>query len=529
MVNQARRLLRLANAKRTVGHAAFIISTAYLLSRLLGLLRDRLLIAHFGKGATLDAYNAAFRLPELLFTLLVSGAFAVAFIPVFSEQLEKGERDTAWRITSSLLNLLVLGTAAGGIIIGIFADPLTSLLAPGFDAGRHALAVDLTRLMLITPILFAISSVLGSVQQSFNRFLVFAFAGVFYNLGIIAGILWLAPKFSIYGVAWGIIIGVALQALLQIVGLHGLGYKYRPVIDLRLKGVQQTLKLMFPRSLDQGIDQVHYGVETIIGSLLPQGSITTFTLASNLKNVPLALITSSITTAVFPRLAAHAASGAREELIKVYVQTARLILFLVIPSAAFMVVARGYIVRLLYGFGDAATASTLGWFAGTVVFTSLFLLISRIFFAMQDTRTPLYLSLASIPTNIILSFALSQMFGVRGLAMGASIVALLETVSMLVVLHLRQGDFGERDIWRGVWRMALAGGVMALALYFTVSQLSPLYAIDKGFFTLAPKFALLMIVGAFSYLVPCYLLRLNEAHIFIGQVKDYMVRSLNLV
>ena len=184
---------------------------------------------------------------------------------------------------------------------------------------------------------------------------------------------------------------------------------------------------MLPRSIDQGIDQINYSVETVIGSLVGGAAITQFSLANDLKNVPLALIGSSITTAVFPRLAARAASGARSELIETYVQTARLILFLAIPAAIFAIIARGYVVRLLIGSGDATVANTLGWYAGTIVFTSLFLLVSRIYYALQDTRTPLYLSLGSIPLNIILSIILAHSYGVAGLAMSASAVSALET------------------------------------------------------------------------------------------------------
>ncbi len=528
MVNQAKRILGRATAAQTVGAAAMLISVAYLVSRLLGLLRDRLLAGHFGKGPLLDAYYAAFRLPELLFALLVTGAFAVAFIPVLTGYLEKKQQDEAWRVTASLFNILVLATIVGSVIIAIFAGPLTKLLVPGFDPEQQRLTVELTRIMLIAPVFFAISSVLGSVQQAFNRFLIFALAGVFYNLGIIAGIIWLAPEYSVYGVAWGVIIGVVLQALLQWLGLYGLGFRYRPEINFRLQGVRQTLKLMAPRGINQGAEQVNYIVEIVIASLLSKGSITAFTLANNLKNVPLVLIAGSITTAAFPLLASRAAKGARTELIEGYVQTARLILFLAVPAAIFMVVTRGYLVRLLYGFGDVDTANTLGWFAGTVVFTGLFLLVSRVFFAMQDTRTPLYLSLASIPLNIALSYFLSQNFGVSGLSMAASIVAFLEMIVLMWLLRRRQGDFGEKTIWQGAWRMGLAGVFMGGIIYLTVSRLLPLYADDRGFMTLAPKFLLLLIIGAAAYLAPCYLLKLKEAHNFVSRVKDIMVRSLNL-
>jgi putative peptidoglycan lipid II flippase len=525
MVEKARALLQ---RRQTVAGAAFIISGAYLASRLLGFVRDRLLASHFGVGPETSAYYAAFRLPEFLFTLLVSGAFAVAFIPVLTEYLQKDQREVAWRVTSSLLNLLVLITIAGGVLIFVFAGPLTTLITPGFDPSTHELTVNLTRIMCITPVLFAISSVLGSVQQAFNRFLIFALAGVFYNFGIIFGILAFAPVHGIYGAAWGVVIGVVLQALLQWLGLYGLGFKYRPILGIHLRGVRQTLTLMVPRSIDAGIDQINYAVETVIGSTVGPAAIAQFSFANNLKNVPLVLIGSSISTAVFPRLAARAAEGEREKLIESYVRTARLILFLAIPSALFAVVCRGYIVRLVLGFGNQDTSNTLGWFAGTIVFASLFMLVSRIFFAMQDTKTPLYTSLASIPINIVLSVIFARTYGVVGLAMAASLVAALETLVLMTILRLRQGNFGEASIFQGAVLMAVASGIMTIVVYFVITNLLPLYAADRGFFILAPKFALISVIGIMTYLAPCYIFRLPEAKFFLARFTQILTKPLNL-
>jgi putative peptidoglycan lipid II flippase len=185
-------------------------------------------------------------------------------------------------------------------------------------------------------------------------------------------------------------------------------------------------------------------------------------------------------------------------------------------------------VRLLYGFGDQTTANTLGWFAGTIIFTSLYMLVSRIYYAMQDTRTPLYLSLGSIPLNILLSFIFSRMYGVVGLAMSASLVAALETLSLAAILRLRFGHFGERQIWAGVWRMSLAALFMLGVLYTLISQVFPLYAADRGFMVLAPKFALIVLVALICYLGPCYLLRLNEAKHLARRARDITSRTLNL-
>jgi putative peptidoglycan lipid II flippase len=519
---------RLNRRTTSISAAAVIISTSYLASRLLGLLRDRLLVAHFGIGPLTDAYSAAFRLPDLLFTLLVSGAFAVAFIPVFTGHIERGEDAQAWELSSSLLNLLCLGTLAIGIVAFIFAGPITTIITPGFDAYRHELTVHLTRIMLITPVLFAISSVMGSIAQSFNRFMIFAMASVFYNLGIIFGIVFLTPTHSIFGVAYGVVIGAALQAALQIIGLMGLGFRYNFSLKLPNRDVRRVMILMFPRSIDQGIDQFNYIIETIIGSRLSTGSLAALYYANNLKNVPLTLVGNSIATAAFPRMAARMASGARESLIRDFVLNGRLILFLVIPSGVVTVLMRGYIVRLLYGFGNATTANTLGWFAGTIVFSSLFFLVSRVFYAMQDTRTPLYTSLFSMVATIGFSFWFSSLYGVAGLAMAQSASAAGETIALIIILQRRLGQIGLGEIWRGLWRMLLAGGIMAGFTYIFVARVLPLYKSDLGFTVVGPKFLILIVVATVSYLVPCYLLGLREAHYFTRKLKEQMAKPLNL-
>lgn len=522
------RILSKVNQKTTVGATAVLISVAYLASRGLGLLRDRLLASHFGASNPLtDAYAAAFRLPDLLFTLLVSGAVAVAFIPVLTEHWVKEERMEAWEIASGVLNILMLLTLVTGAVIFVFADPLTTLVAPGFDQARHEVTVKLTRIMLVTPFLFAVSSVLGSIQQSFGRFFFFSVASIFYNLGIIFGIIFLSPDNSIYGVAYGVVLGAFLQAAIQVFGLLGLGYSYRPRFNLRHKSVRKILGLMVPRALDQGIDQLNYTVQTIIGSGLATGSLTAFYYANNLRNVPIAIFGSAVAVASFPRLAARAASKNTAGLISDLVQNARLILFLVIPAATLAVLLRGYIVRLLFGFGDPTTASLLGWFAGSIIFQSLFFLVSRAYYAMQDTKTPLFVSAFAIALNIVLSFWLTRRYGVAGLPMAQSLVAMLETVVLVVLLRARLGHLGGRSIMSGLGKMLLANAIMASTVYILVAGFLPLYRADRGFIVVGPKFLAIAAAAAIAYLIPCYILQLPEAHTFMRKLKDQTHRFQN--
>lgn len=522
------KLLDKVNRRTNFSFAATFIAASYLASRFLGLLRDRLLAAHFGIGAQADAYTAAFRLPDLIFTLLVSGAFAVAFIPVFTAHWTAEEKEKAWDLTSSMITILALATLVICGLVFVFVGPVTHLIAPGFDPYRAHLTAHLTRIMLVTPVFFAVSSVVGSVQQAFNRFVFFALSGVFYNLGIIFGIVFLSHGHSIYGVAYGVVIGAALQGIVQVLGLFGLGFRFRPRLNLRDPGVRRVISLVIPRSLDQGIDQINYSFQTIIGSKLATGSLTAFYYASNLREVPLAIFGTAIATAAFPGLASKAAKKDKTGLVKDFVFNARLILFLVVPSAAAAVVLRGYIIRLLFGFGNATTANTLGWFSASIVFQSIFFLVTRMYYSLQDSKTPLFTSIFAIGLNIILSLKLAPTFGIAGLAAAQSITSGLELTALVFILRPKLPSLGLRQIWSGLSRMLIATVIMTSLLYIAVAELLPLYDLDRGFRVIAPKFGLIVIIGAIGYLVPCYALRLPEAHSFMRKLKTQLLRPLSL-
>lgn len=510
-----KKFLKSINKSRTLGIAAFLISLSYLFSRVLGLVRDRLLASNFGISSQTDAYTAAFRIPDLLFTLLVSGAFTVAFIPIFIGYVERKKFDEAWKITSILLNLFIVFTLLIGVITFIFADPLVKIITPGFDQYRHDLCVNLTRIMLITPMLFGLSSLFGSLQQAFNRFLLFALASAFYNIGIIIGILFFAKFFvtqPIYGVAWGVVVGTLIQALAQIIGTFGLGFKYSFDFQFFHPGVKRVIKLMIPRSLNLGIDQLNYIVGTAIGSKLIAGSLTSYYFANNLKNVPMGLFGGAIATAAFPSLIRASKSKDKSKLPKRIVQNLRLIAFLVIPSAIFTIVMRGYIVRLLFGFGDPTTANILGWMAGAIVAQSMFFLIARVFYALEDTLTPLITSAISIVIFIIMSLILSMRFGVEGLGMALSVTGIFEFSILVMLLRKKIGPFGIRNMIAGMFRIFLASMAMGTVLYMVINRAFPLYKDDIGFVSIAPKFIVLSIIGLVIFIAFSHLLKIHEQH-----------------
>lgn len=515
-----------------MGVAAFLISLSYFLSRILGLVRDRLLASNFGVSAQTDAYTAAFRIPDLLFTLIVSGAFAVSFIPVFIGYIEKKKQAEAWAIANSVLNILLIILGGACVLAFIFTPQLTRIMVPGFDQYRHELTINITRIMLITPIFFVISSVLGAIQQSFNRFLIYSMSSIFYNIGIIVGILFFSRFFSgepIYGVAIGVVFGTALQAGLQYIGVIGLGYRYRAVAHWRNRGVRRIIQLMIPRSLDLGIDQINWIIQTAIASNLSSGSLSSYYYANNLKNVPVMLFGAAMSTAFFPSLVRSANQKDHSKLPRAIVRDLGLLMFLVIPSAIFAMVMRGYIVRILFGFADQATADTLGWLAGSIITQSMFFMVARFFYAQEDTKTPLFVSLGAIIVNIALSVPLSKIHGVSGLGLSLSITGFMELVVLMLLLQRKMGDYGLRSIFRSASKVTLASAMMGLVLYAMVRYIFPLYRTETGFLKLAPEFVVMSLVGLIVYYLTAKVLRVHEVRtvtrLVVKQTNKFLHRN----
>ncbi len=506
-------ILNRLNKTHTMGVAAFLISLSYFLSRVLGLFRDRLLASNFGVSAQADAYTAAFRIPDLLFTLIVSGAFAVSFIPVFIGYLEKKQQKEAWVVANSLLNILLLAIGVASIGAFIFAGPLVSVMVPGFDTYRHDLTVNITRIMLAAPLFFVISSIFGAIQQSFNRFLIYAMSSVFYNVGIIIGILFFSKLFMnepIYGVALGVVVGTAMQALLQFVGAFGLGFKYQFTMKFANKGVLKVIRLMIPRSLDLGIDQVNWIIQTAIASNLSSGSLSSYYYSNNLKNVPVVLFGAAMSTAFFPSLIGAANSKDRSKFPRAIVRDLGLLMFLVIPSAFIAFVMRGYIVRILFGFSDQTTADTLGWLAGSIIALSLFYMVARFFYALEDTKTPLFVSLAMIVFNVAISIPLARVYGVQGLGLALSISGLVQLIILLGLLRIKMGDFGVASLFKSALKITLASAAMASVMHVMVRYWFPIYKNEVGFMQLAPDFTLICLVGLSVYFLVSKVLRVHE-------------------
>ncbi|OIO48396.1 MAG: murein biosynthesis integral membrane protein MurJ [Parcubacteria group bacterium CG1_02_40_82] len=436
-----------SNKAQTITSAAILIGAAALGSRLLGMVRQRLLVGTFGAGDKLDAYFAAFQVPDLAYNFLILATLSVAFIPVFCEYLNRDKKE-AWHIANSILNLIII--VMGFLCFGLFlwAPHLVKLISPGFSGQKYELTVNLTRVLVLSPWLFSISTVFSSILNSFKSFTLVAIAPILYNLGIIFGILFLAPVWGIYGVVVGVIIGALLHIAIQIPGVKKFGFSWRPILDLKNRGVRQILKLILPRMLSLDVSQMSQLVGTIIASTLVVGSVAIFNLIYNIEAVPIGVFAISFVVSVFPSLSHHIARAEREEFRQDFSYTARQIIFFLVPLAILTFIFRAQIVRLIIGTQNLSwdetrlAAAALGIFAFAFVFQGISPLLARSFFALKNSLIPFFASIISIGVNVFSTFLFLNLLKRDGAFVSGIISFLkLEGLSDIRVLALPLGFF----------------------------------------------------------------------------------------
>lgn len=522
-----------ANIKLTVQHAATLLAASMLTSSLLGFFRDRLLNGTYYKTYPIgiDAYRVAFTIPDFMFFILVSGALSVTFIPVFNQRLASGNKKSAWELSSSLINMMALATLVASVLIIIFADPLVRyVVGPGLDESGRSLAVSMMRVIAVNPFLFAVATVIASMQQAVGRFTFYALAPMIYNIGIIIGVVfftgginifgWQVFEGGIMGVALGVVLGSIMQLIVSSVGLMGLGFDYRFKIYWKNKGFRRVLRLLPPRSLDQGADYLNGIVEMNLASRMAAGTVNAYQQATTLHLAPINLIGVAISTAAFPKMTERLGQG-RPDLFKKELQAVlRVIIWLSLPVAVITFFTRGYLVNFILNGGDPLMAGLLGALVVAILFRSIYYIAARSFYAQQDTKTPLYISIFAIALNIALAvwFTMSLGMGAYGLAWAQSIVALVEVMVLFLVMSRRIKGLFDLVFMHAVWRMASATGFMALVSYAMV-QLLPLTIHDKSIVTTLPKFVVIVFVSFVAYVLFSRMLRLSEANPIIARFK----------
>lgn len=389
--------------------AAFILGATSFLSAILGLLRDRMLAGRFGAGSELDVYYAAFRLPDFIAMVLVMGAIAAAITPVFSHYLV-GSREKAWRFLANLLNLFLISLIVLSLLLFIFAPQIVSLIAPGFEAGKREATIDLTRIMLFSPILLGISNIISSILRVFRRFLITSVSPIMYNLGIIFGILFFLPRMGLVGLAWGVVLGGFLHFLIQLPILFKIGFSPQNLFNFKEPGFIKVLKLTLPRSLGLASSQINLIIITVLASNLAAGSIAVFNLADGLSRPLLTFIANSFSVAAFPVLSLAFSKKNKEKFLRVFSEAFSKTLIFILPLSFLLFLFRVQIVELIFKVGkfgvqDATlTAGALAMFTLGIFSQGLVLLIAKAFYALHDTKIPALSSILGMVVNISLAF-----------------------------------------------------------------------------------------------------------------------------
>jgi putative peptidoglycan lipid II flippase len=462
--------------KAQIARAAGLVMALFVVSRALGLFREMVISHQFGTGGDLDAYLAAFRLPDILFQIVAGGALASAFIPTFATYLAGDDARGAWRLASAVINLVLILTTALGALAALLAPWLVrAVIAPGFDPARQALAADLMRLMLVTPVVFGVSGVVMGILNARQHFLLPALAPIVYNLGIIAGAILLTPTMGVQGLALGVVAGALGHLLVQVPGLVRHGMRYTPTLGLRDRGVHEVGRLMLPRVLGLAAVQVNFLVNTILASGLAAGSLAALNYAWLLMLLPQGVFAQAVATAAFPTFSTQAARGQRAEMRSALAATLRAVLYLALPAAVGLIVLRVPLVQLVFQRGAFTATSTqmvawaLALYALGLPAHSVVEVVVRAFYAMHDTKTPVLVGMAAMGLNAVLSLGFIAAFEalgwlpLGGLALSNSLATTAEMAALLGLVRRRLGGLEGGRIAASLARTGLSAGVMGLA------------------------------------------------------------------
>ncbi len=522
-------------AKFSLSKAAGIVGLFALLSRIIGLLRDRLFASSFGAGDILDTYYAAFRIPDFVFNLLILGTLSVAFIPVFTELLVK-DKKRAYKNANTILNSSFILMALVSIVLIILVEPLTKLLVPGFSGVKLEETVNLTRLFLLSPVIFTLSSVFSSILNSQKKFIIVGLAPVLYNLAIILGLLFLYPKYGIMGLGYGVIIGAVLHLLIQIPEAVKHGYSWSPIIDLKDKALKKIGKLFVPRIFGLDNSQISLMIGSIVGSILAAGSVTIFNLANNLQTVPLGVFAISFAIASFPVFSELYTKKDETGFAKTLSSTIVQILFFIIPISILMLIFRAHIVRLAFGAGQfnwsdtVLTFNTLGIFSFSLFSQSLTPLLARAFYARQNTIIPVTINILTMALNAALAYIFGVRFGIVGVAVAFSFASILNALILFLILRSMLAkeqeniqneniQYFDHKIFVSLVKIILASIIMGLTGYGALYAIGPLLNTHTGFgLLLQSGFSVTLAIGVFF--IVASKLKLNQAQIIILKFKS---------
>ena len=514
----------------TLLSGAAILAVSSIASRVLGLVRNRMLSGQFGTGLESDAYFAAFRVPDLLFNLLVLGALSSAFLPVFADYIAKKKRDEAFVIARSLFTVTFIVLVGLLLAAFAFAEPLSYLVADTWEGEQRASLVRLMRIMLLSPLFFGLSNILTGILNSFRRFVATAMAPVMYNVGIILGLMFLTPHIGIEGAAWGVALGSFLHLLTQAPSARRLGFSFKPAFKFFHEGLKRIVTLLLPRTVGMGMTQINLLVITFLATRLDtNGALTQFTYANDLQSFPIGVFGFSFAVAAFPVLTEAASKNRERDFRAAFSHAFTQILFWLLPATAFLLLFREHVVRLVLGTGrfdwDAtvATALALGFLSLSLFAQGLVPLLARAFYALQDTKTPVIVSVISLAANIGLSFLLAPTLGVAGLALAFTVGAFVNMVMLLIWLRVRVGDLDDHLLLKNTLIIVTAS-LVAGAIGFVLMRWTEPHLDTTRYVGLAIQAVIGLFGGGLAYMAVARALKLEE----LSQMLSGMKRRLRM-
>lgn len=525
------RLLRRANSKVSLGGAATLLMVVALVGQVLGFMRNRLIatnITSVDLGAS-DAFFAAFVIPDFFYFTIAAGALGVAYMPVLADKIAQGNKKAVQDITNSLINVTNIAMLGVAVVIFVFAKPLMQLLAPNLPPENFQQAVTIMQLLALNPLFFAIGGIVTSLQQTYGRFFFYAVSSLFYNLAIIGSIFLFKDSLGVVGLGIGALIGGIAQLLVSLLGMTGLGFKYQPKIYWKSADFRFVLRQLPARSLDQGIDQVNSVVEVNRAQALGVGPVSWYTFATTLHNVPIMLLGNSIATAAFPRLIDRLAKNRPDLFRKDFIKVLLTMLWLAAPVAIVGWFARGYLARIIFGDVAPQVALVFGFLIAAIIGRIIYSMFSRYFYAYKDTITPLYVSIFAIALNIYLAFRLAHpdTYGVAGLALAQSIVAMSEVAILMVIIMIRDPKLFNGYFWSNIIKLISVTGFSIVAAFIAVS-LFPLEIDDRGFIALGSK---LLLIGGITFAVHTlvsFIFGLDQAKFVVKKARDIILKPVRI-
>ncbi len=510
--------------RSTLATSALIVAAAFVLSRVLGLGREIILARQFGTGPEMDAYVSAFRIPDLLFLVVMAGAFGAAFIPVFGQYLEADDQDRAWRLASSVLTWAGVSVVVLSGLCFLLARPLMFVVAPGFDQQTEDMAVQLMRILLLSPVFLGLGIAAKGILEAQNQFTFPAIAPLVYNVAIIIGAVFFVPEYGIYAVGWAVIFGALGHFLIQTPGLIRAGMRFRPSLDRNVDGLGEVARLFGPRVVGLAVFQVNFIAVTAFASTTGDESVSAINYAWQLLMLPHGVLALSISTVAFPTLAALYSRGDKEQFATTLDRTLRPLLFLSIPSGTGLLLLRKPIVQVIFESGNFDAASTrlviapLAAFAAGLLGYALTEILTRVFYALRDTMTPVITGVLTVLLNLLLCVLFMESLGYTGLALALSVTTGAEAVILLLFLRVRIGHVVGAGFGKWLFKVTGASIAMTAVIVLTAPWLESALERDGSHLPAFALFAYAMGVYAFAFMASAWMFRIPELQQVVSKV-----------